>query len=217
MANNILNNLHPNLGTRVVLPATISPGTCVKALQSLIQQEVYGEVSIDIVGRTEVGDDACWDSQTAQHCEDNSHQTAPNHIYIHICKRKACKKHIIICKQVTSMSALPVTSCEVFQGLTCAGDRSEHPALAIFDRSGPGLAPLFEDRHAASPSIRCNSVRVRLMPLTGQNTPVSIRVHLNRWRLHVEQSYLKLNDTFEMENISIYHVSCYVWICETVR
>lgn len=64
-----------------------------------------------------------------------------------------------------------------FESLTCAGDGSKHPALAIFDRPH-GLAPLLEDRHAAGPSIRCDSISVRLLPATGQHTPVTVGVHL---------------------------------------
>lgn len=67
---------------------------------------------------------------------------------------------------------------EHFERLTCAGDGSKHPALAIFDWPYPGLAPLLEDRHAASPSIRCDSISVRLLPATGQHTTVTVRVHL---------------------------------------
>ena len=67
------------------------------------------------------------------------------------------------------------------ESLTCAGDGSEHPALAIFDRPRPGLTPLLEDWDAAGPSVRCNSIGVLLVPATGQHTPVSVRVHLDRW------------------------------------
>lgn len=68
---------------------------------------------------------------------------------------------------------------------TCAGDSSEHPALAVFDRPGASFAPLLEDRHAAVPSVRRNSIRVRLAPATGQQTFVTVRVHLKR--KHVEE------------------------------
>lgn len=81
---------------------------------------------------------------------------------------------------------------EICESLTCAGDASKHPALAIFNRLHPGLAPLSEDRHAAGPPIRCDSIRVRLLPATGQHAPVTVRVHLDRWRQHVEETSLKL-------------------------
>lgn len=66
----------------VFLPATVFFVSSIKALQSFIQQEVYREVSIHIMGWREVGDEACWDSQTAQHCEGNTHQTGTIHSFV---------------------------------------------------------------------------------------------------------------------------------------
>ena len=58
----------------VFIPATVLSLSAVEALQSVVQQEVYREVSIDIMGWSEVGDGACRDSQAAQDCVDNTHQ-----------------------------------------------------------------------------------------------------------------------------------------------
>lgn len=62
--------------------------------------------------------------------------------------------------------------------LTCAGDASKHPALAVFHRPGPGLAPLPEDRNTAGPSTWRNAIREGLGPTTSQHPPVVIGVHL---------------------------------------
>lgn len=70
------------------------------------------------------------------------------------------------------------------KSLTCAGDSSQHPALAIFDWPGPSLAPLSEDGDTASPAIRCDAVIVWLLPLTGKYAPVTVCIHLDgRYRM----------------------------------
>lgn len=64
------------------------------------------------------------------------------------------------------------------QGLTCAGDASKHPALAVLDGPGPGLAPLLEDGHAAAPAAGRDAADVGLAPAPGQDAPVVIGVDL---------------------------------------
>lgn len=95
---------------------------------------------------------------------------------------------------------------ETFESLTCAGDGSKHPALAIFDRPHPGLAPLLEDRHAAGPSIRCDSISVRLFPATGQHTPVAVRVHLEDGE---DMSWTHLDSCQSLHDMCMCRIVCW--------
>lgn len=106
-----------------------------------------------------------------------------------------------------TLRSLNHVAVKSLKSLTCAGDSSKHPALAIFDRPEASLAPLSEDLDAASPVIWWDSISVRLRPSTGQHTSVTVSVDLDGWRTYVIKP-LKAYCLGRSSKKVVYHIEC---------